>query len=88
MNLDRTFCSGNRCRKTEQCDRYKGNLYRWLETEEGKQHAHKRISIASFADHDGHCDQFLPKLDPLNLDQLPAEVNVAIPNRTGDFRPE
>lgn len=54
FNLDRTFCAGIRCSKTESCDRYHGKL-----KEFSKQYPefvrYREISVADWSDHDGKC---------------------------------
>lgn len=58
MILDKTFCSGLRCDRREECDRWTGALDKLIKANprlEGQ-----RISIAQFADHDGKCDMYSP----------------------------
>lgn len=60
MNLDMTFCSGLRCDRKVNCERWTGNL----ETKARKQMIDltgRRISTAQFADHNGNCVMFIQK---------------------------
>lgn len=57
MNLDRTFCSGARCGKSNTCSRWTKNLEKWIEAS-GKKGAPIMVSIAQFADHKGDCDKY------------------------------
>jgi hypothetical protein len=64
MNLDQTFCSGLRCDRREACDRWVMHL---------KEYAHLigvPISIAQFADHDGKCDDFIPRVQTFSNSKM------------------
>lgn len=54
FNLDRTFCQGARCDKTESCDRHIGKLEAYSKRNPGRIEG-RPISVANFADHDGKC---------------------------------
>lgn len=54
FNLDRTFCSGARCSKTETCDRYMGLVRDYAKEYPGFME-NRPISVAEFADHNGNC---------------------------------
>lgn len=57
MNLDRTFCSGMRCGRKEQCDRWLGHLDKLIK--DGFDHPKLgRLSVAQFDDGAGNCDMF------------------------------
>lgn len=57
MILDRTFCSGSRCNRTNTCDRFSGHLKKYFEE---NPHRERPISLAQFADHDGKCTRYSP----------------------------
>lgn len=57
-SLDYTFCTGQRCGIRETCFRYIENLKKdWLD--HGMKIEGRRLSTASFADHDGKCKMFI-----------------------------
>lgn len=58
MNFDRTFCTGLRCDKKENCDRWTEHLKRWLD--KNPSFLKRHFSIAQFADHMGDCQMFSP----------------------------
>jgi hypothetical protein len=62
VNLDRTFCTGIRCKKANTCDLWHKNLADQAE-KRGINLEGRRISMANFADHDGHCQMFQPLED-------------------------
>lgn len=55
FNLDRTFCAGSRCSKTESCDRYHGKLKEFTEQYPAIVRD-REISVADWSDHDGNCE--------------------------------
>lgn len=63
MNLDRTFCSGLRCKRREECERWIRNMEAEAKRR-GISLEGRRISMAQFADHDGKCDNFIQKKAP------------------------
>lgn len=64
MNLDRTFCQGARCNRTETCDRFIGVLREWFKQ---NPHRHERlVSVAEFADHKGDCKMY-SRISPENV---------------------
>lgn len=58
MNLDMTFCSGNRCDKTSKCERFVGHIEKKCK-EINFDITGRRISVGNFADHAGDCDKFI-----------------------------
>lgn len=58
MSLDITWCTGLRCDRKEWCHRYIENLKR-LVKKRGMDFNELQISVATFADHDGKCDDFM-----------------------------
>lgn len=60
MNLDMTFCSGLRCLKRRDCERWSENLKMWLDRHpRGELLKQRPISMGNFSDHDGSCDRFI-----------------------------
>lgn len=58
MNLDRTFCSGLRCNRTDTCDRSVKRAEEFLaEKQDGTL---RLLSVAQFADHAGVCGHYQP----------------------------
>lgn len=62
MDLGQTFCTGLRCRRTDTCALWTGNLKL---NAESLDHVHFEgigvtISIANFADYKGDCVKYLP----------------------------
>jgi hypothetical protein len=56
MQLDKSFCSGLRCDRKKECERWTGNLHIWQEATGREVH---QISMAQFADHEGKCTRFI-----------------------------
>lgn len=54
FNLDRTFCDGSRCSKTEACDRYHGKFKEFAEQYPDFVR-YREISVADWSDYDGKC---------------------------------
>lgn len=62
MNLDKTFCSGLRCKRANTCERWIENLV--AEAERKKiDMSSRRISIAEFGNQDGACERYVPKAE-------------------------
>jgi hypothetical protein len=62
MNLDITFCNGERCDRKKACYRFKGMLRERLK-DEGREHIleHEQyLSVSEFADDAGNCEEFWP----------------------------
>lgn len=59
FSLDRTFCTGLRCKRAASCDRWTDNLVTWAEEKEIDLE-NQRISVAEFADQDGNCNMWSP----------------------------
>lgn len=59
MSLDITWCTGLRCGRTQECQRFEGRLKRIVE-KDGLDWKTLKISMAQFADYDGKCDKFWP----------------------------
>lgn len=57
MSFDITWCSGERCDKTESCYRSTKNLAK-LAKEKCVDFNELVVSVASFADHNGMCDMY------------------------------
>lgn len=63
MNLEKTFCSGLRCSKTNTCDKWIGHLKKWTELNNADLTG-TLINIAQYADHEGKCNEYTPLEDP------------------------
>lgn len=59
MNLDKVFCAGARCSKTNSCALYMGHVHNHLE-QMGEDMRLVHLNVAQFADYAGACNKYAP----------------------------
>jgi hypothetical protein len=71
VNLDKTFCTGKRCSKTDRCDRHIKRVAEFFATEFGKQFLSKPISVAEFSPIGNYkCTKFIKREEAYKLKEV------------------